>query len=94
MLVKDYQEVVPVQFDFTAALLSDTIVSSVVSISVIKGQDLSAQSVLQSASTIGGGIVTQWLAAGVVGVIYHIRCKVLLSSNRILVAATDLSIQG
>lgn len=94
MLEKDYQEIVPMQFDFTAALASETIASTTITIYVTKGTDAAPQSVLLNAQTTAGAIVTQWLTGGVIGVIYHLRCKVLLNSGRSLVVATDLLIRN
>lgn len=94
MLEKDYQEIVPMQFDFTASLSSETITSTTITISVKTGTDTTPQSVLLNAQTTAGAIVTQWLTGGIVGVIYHIRCKALLNSGRSLVVATDLLIRN
>ena len=92
MLSKDSQEIIPLQFDYTSALGVETITGQLMVVTVLSGRDASPASILQSAATQAAGVVTQWLTGGLVGVTYHVRCKVVTSGARTLVASTELQV--
>ena len=91
-LIKDYQETLPLQFDFTDSLNGETITSGMLSVLVTSGNDASPTALFGGAATIGASSIIQFLTAGVINTFYHIRCIVNTSGNRVLVVSADLQI--
>lgn len=90
--VKDFEETLPVYFDYSNDLASETISSQTIQVSVKSGTDSTPQTFLQNASTQALGVVTQWVKGGVIGTVYNIRCKIVTSAGRELVEVANIEI--
>lgn len=71
------------QFDFSQQLASGETISSQVTLAVTySGTDASPSSIIASAATVSGGVVTQVITGGVAGVIYELLCIITTSLSR------------
>lgn len=84
---KDYQEELPVRFDFTTALQGEDITSFEVTAIVANGGDATPSSFLKDSALKIGSYIDQWIKGGVINTKYHIRCLVTTSSGRKLVGS-------
>lgn len=92
---KDYREIVPVTFDFTADVATGATVALVsVTVSVVSGTDASPSALLNGAATASGAMVTQWIDSGVVGVTYKLVCEVTASDGQTLVLSARVTVVG
>lgn len=79
---KDPTETVKYAVDFTNVLASgETLSTSTVSISVDAGTDVSASSMLLSASAVTGALVTQFIGGGVNGATYRLHFLATTSAS-------------
>lgn len=75
-------EIISVEFDFTEFLpLGETITSSVVTSTVVSGVDTYASRMVLGSTRQSGAIATQWIAAGIAGVIYALQCDAIFSNG-------------
>lgn len=87
---KDYEEVRPVTFDFTADLGAESILTATVSAGTIAGSDSNPSAIITGGSTISGPKVIQSIGQGLIGVDYLLRCKITTSGGRTLVLSGSL----
>ena len=90
--IKDFQETFPMQFDFSSTLGAETIVAQSVAVTDNTGVDTTPTNLFKTLSTLSGAVVTQWVTAGVLGSIYHLRCSITTSGGRVLVLAQDIQV--
>lgn len=82
-----------VQFDFTSNLgVSETISTQVVTASVWSGTDATPSAIVSGAATVSGAIVSQKIAAGVLGTVYELLCSVTTSAGQTLQVSAFLAI--
>jgi len=91
---KDVRENIPIEFDFTSDLGAETITAIAMTVVPMVGADVAPSGLLNGSPTSASGIVTQWVHAGVSGVIYHVICQVTTSGGRILVLTASLPVSG
>lgn len=82
MPIKDPEETVTVEFDFTGEM--DSIQSAVVTATVQNGTDANPSAILSGTHEIDGSKIYQKITGGVSGVIYRLRCKALNASDTIV----------
>lgn len=83
----------PREFPFTSRLaIGETISSATVTAAVYSGVDASPSSILSGAASISGGIVTQTITGGTVGVIYSLSCAATTSLSNVLVLTAFLAV--
>jgi len=86
---KRVSDVVKIPFDFISKLaVGETISTKVVTASVWSGVDANPSAIINGAATSSGTVVTQSITAGVLGVIYLLKCSITTS------AAQTLSLAG
>lgn len=82
---KPLSETAAAAFDFGAQLpLGETISSATVAVAVYAGEDAAPAAMLSGSPVIDGGVVTQLLTAGVLGVTYIVTCLATFSGGQIL----------
>lgn len=82
---KPLGETAAAAFDFGAQLpLGQTILSADVEVAVYAGEDPVPSDMLSGSPAISGGVVTQLLTAGVLGVTYVVTCLATFSGGQIL----------
>lgn len=89
---KDFEEKLPLVFDFTDALGEATINSLITTAVVSTGSDINPESIFLTGASISDKTVVQWLKDGVIDTVYHIRCKVITSDTRTLVGSADIGV--
>ncbi len=73
------------QFDFASLLAQgETISTQTVAASVYSGTDASPSSIISGSASASGTIVSQKITAGVVGVIYELKCTITTSLSQTL----------
>lgn len=73
------------EFDFSADLaVGETITAQVVTAAVYSGTDASPSSIVNGSASASGGVVTQSIMAGVLGVIYELTCQATTSASQVL----------
>lgn len=81
-------------WDFSSLLAtSETISSQSVSASVYSGTDSSPSLIINGAATVSGNIVSQSITAGVVGVVYQLKCQITTSLSQTLQLVSFLVIE-
>ncbi len=89
---KDTTEIIPVLFDFTAVVGTDTINTASVSVSVVTGVDATPSTILSGVALISGKLVTQWITLGLSGVLYHLRCTIVTSGGQTIVLPANIPV--
>ena len=90
---KDYREIVPVTFDFTADIATAaTVTVSSVSVALLNGTDATPSALLNGAATAAGAVVTQWIKDGVAGCSYKITCVVTASDGQTLTQTASVTV--
>lgn len=92
---KDPSESLVREWDFSSRLnAGETISGVVVAVSLLAGADPNPATMLLSAATIAGGVVSQPVRGGVHGAAYKFRCVATLApSGRVLVLAATLQVR-
>lgn len=81
------------EFDFTSRLAAgENITGQACTADVYVGTDPTPSNIISGAATVSGRIVTQLVVAGVVGVIYLIRCQVSTNLGNQLILQGNLAI--
>ena len=71
------------QFDFSSLLgVGETISTAACTASVYSGTDPTPSLVVSGAASISGSMVTQLFTAGVLGVIYEVKCHITTSASQ------------
>ena len=92
---KDYREIVPITFDFTADVATGATVTLVsITVTVVNGTDATPSALLNGAGTATGAVVTQWIDSGVVGVTYKLVCVVTASDGQTLALSAQTTVVG
>lgn len=82
-----------VSFDFTSELaLGETISTQVVTASVYSGTDPTPSGLISGSASTLGGVVTQNVTGGVLGVMYEVLCTVTTSLSQTLQQSGFLAI--
>ena len=89
---KDPQEIKTVIFDFTNQLGGNTIVSTVITVSVLMGVDAAAAGLVSGAAVVSGSLVRQKIANGGLGVEYKISCLLVDSTGQKHLVSAELDI--
>lgn len=92
---KDYQETLPLRFDFTDALAGESIAAlPTLTVEAEQQGDTTPNNLLQGSFVYTTKTVTQVITGGVVGVTYHLRCTVLTNGSppRTLVASAEIPV--
>lgn len=89
---KSTAEIVPIQFDFTAELGAETVITQLVTASLLSGYDSTPANVLSGSATNVSGVITQTITGGIAGNVYKLTAKITTSGNRTLVLVAYLPV--
>lgn len=81
------------QFDISAYLaVGETILSAIVTAQVYAGSDTSPSNLISGSASSSGGVVSQKILGGTLGVLYDLLCTVITSAGQTILQSAYLAV--